>query len=92
MSCFTIVDERRYPLKINQDNMIDFYRWEHRVTLGYRGRRLMVFLDNLVSTIYVEEVTAGGLEYIKDDKLVESVKRYAKANGFLNLMPPMMKR
>ena len=92
MQEFAIIDEKRYPLPtVNSNNILPYHRNEHRVTVGYHGRRLMVMLDNLTSKVYVEEITSGRNEYIDDDNLVYAVCRWANELGFLNVLPPIMK-
>lgn len=95
MSEFQLINEKRFPLKVKEasDNvdLLPHYRWEHRVTVGYRGKRFMVFLDNLKSTAFVEEITSGHLEKIADDSMWEAVFKYATAQGFLNIFPPIPK-
>lgn len=95
MSEFQLINEKRFPLKVrdSSDNvdLLPYYRWEHRVTLGYRGRRFMVFLDNLNSAAFVEEITSGSLEKIADDKMWGAVFKEATSRGYLNIFPPLSK-
>ena len=93
MSGFYIINEKRFPLEVeNRTNsdLLPYYRWEHRVTVGYNGRRFYVFLDNLKQTAYIEEMTTR-LEKIEDDNLWESLSRWATEKGFLMFMVPLMK-
>ena len=100
MSRFYLVNEKRFPLpsgtsvdgvkgNVNID-MLPYYRWEHRVTIGYNGRRYMVFLDNLKNTTYIEDAT-DGLEKIKDDSLWGALVNFAMEKGYLNMYAPMLK-
>ena len=100
MSGFYLVNEKRFPLpsstvignakgNVNVD-MLPYYRWEHRVTVGYNGRRYMVFLDNLKNTTYIEEVT-NGLEKIEDDELWGAIVNFAIEHKYLDMLLPMMK-
>lgn len=95
MSEFRLINEKRFPLDVHssEDNvdLLPYYRWEHRVTLGYRGKRFMVFLDNLESKAYIEDITNGKLEIIEDDNLWEAVFNYATTEKYLNILKPMMK-
>jgi hypothetical protein len=100
---FQILDEKRYSLKtedsiiqLNKRNKLIYHRWEHRVTLGYNGKTFMVFIDNgdtnknIFPSIYIEEISANGLERIEDDSLFDSLLNYAQENGFVNMLPPML--
>lgn len=99
MPRFYLVNEKRFPLPVdtpvrgregvNQD-LLPYYRWEHRVTVGCNGRRYMIFLDNLKHQAYVEDAT-NGLEKINDEELWRELVDFATSNGYLMLMPPMMK-
>jgi hypothetical protein len=90
---FQILDEKRYPLRINSTlkDMSPVWRFEHRVTLGYNTREFMVFIDNLKSSAHIEEITGGHLEQVKDDILHEALSEFAKERGYLDLMLPLMK-
>jgi hypothetical protein len=100
VSRFYIVNEKRFPLPVQSSpegsniacnkDLLPYYRWEHRVTLGYNGKRYLVFLDNLEQSIYVEEFT-GSLEEVKDDKLWEALVTFASQKGFLCMLPPLLK-
>jgi hypothetical protein len=74
---------------VNLD-LLPYYRWEHRVTIGYNGRRYMVFLDNLNNTAYVEDCTHD-LKKIEDESLWQALIRFATTNGYLDMMVPMTK-
>jgi hypothetical protein len=101
LSAFQIIDEKRYPLKTftASDNvdLLPFYRWEHRVTVAYKGKRYMAFLDNEpvsrqeMGIVYIEDITSGELKQIKDDDLFEELSTWVSENGFLNLMMPIPK-
>jgi len=93
MSKFYLINERRFPLQVeNHTNtdLLSYYRWEHRVTIGYSGRRFMLFLDNLKSSVYIEETTMG-LKEIEDDELWDSLFHWATEKGFLMVIPPLVK-
>jgi hypothetical protein len=99
MSEFYIVNEKRFPLPVETPvsdaeacnlDLLPYYRWEHRATIGRRGRRYMVFLDNLKQTAYIEDTT-NGLEKIEDENLWKSIFYFATEKGFLMVIPPLMK-
>ena len=107
MPKFQILDETRYPLKTidsistgempqwNFENkfkdMLPYWRWEHRVTLGWNTREFMVFIDQVRQSIHIEEISGGHLEAVVDDNLFEALLRFAKSKGFCDIMPPIMK-
>ncbi len=102
MSRFYLVNEKRYPLPVHTAlpgsngescnvDLLPFYRWEHRVTLGHNGKRYMVFLDNLLNKAYIEEDTSNGIQKIKDENLAKALGKFATSKGYLMVMPPMMK-
>lgn len=95
---FTIIDEKRYPLNVQQYTNVDtlpYFRFEHRVTVGYRGRRFIAFIDNLGKgagpIVYIEEITDGRLLRIEDDMMFEAIYRWIEPKGFLGMFAPMMK-
>ena len=101
---FQILDEKRYPLNVessiiqyNRTVLLPYHRWEHRVTLGYNTKTFMVFIDNgvlnknILPSIYIEEITASGLEKIEDNSLFESLLNFAQLKGFINMLPPIQK-
>ena len=102
---FQIIDEKRYPLNTEKPIIhtgrkevnLPYHRWEHRVTLGYNGRTFMAFVDNGVAqlnifpSIYIEEITASGLERIEDDNLFDDLYSFVQINGFINMLAPLPK-
>ena len=90
MPGFYIVNEKRFPMPVHAKvpDLLPYYRWEHRVTLGYNGRRYVVFLDNLKQTVYIEDATIG-LEKIEDDSLWSALFMFATENDYLMMMPPL---
>jgi len=102
---FQVLDEKRYPLKtvserrnvldlhsrIPETDMLPFWRWEHRVTVGHNTREYMVFLDTLNNLMYVEEITGGHLTVIDDDPLRQAIVRFVQEKGFVNIAPPLLK-
>ena len=95
MPKFLIIDERKYPLemggKYSNKDMVPFYRWEHRATVSTKGRRFIVFIDQLQGEAFIEEVTTGDLKKIGDDDLWEEIKVWASAMGFFRTLPPVFK-
>jgi len=92
---FQLINEKRFPLKIKDmsDNvdMLDYYRWEHRVTVAWQMRRFMVFLDNLKQSVYIEEITDGNVLQLNDDSLWESIFKWVTEKGYLSVIPPLPK-
>lgn len=90
---FQILDEKRYPLKVNTilKDFSPVWRFEHRATLGYNTREFMVFIDNLKQSAHIEETTGGHLEEVTDDSLHEALTNFAQEKGFLDFMLPLMK-
>lgn len=91
---FQLLDERRYPLKVDtflRDDMNPYWRWEHRGTVGYGAREFLVFADTVKGEIHIEEITGGHLEQIKDDGLFEALKRYAFDKNLLEVKVPIFK-
>lgn len=90
---FLTINERRFPLQVNTitKDLLDYYRWEHRATVGYRGRRFMICIDNLANKAYIEEITDGHTRQVKDQELLDSLIKWAQDNQFLNILIPMMK-
>lgn len=72
-------------------DLLPFWRFEHRVTLGWNTREFMVFIDQVKQSIYIEEISGGHLETVADDNLFESLLRFAQNKGFCDIMPPLMK-
>lgn len=93
MQEFQILDERRFCLQlskqINKDSSV--WRFEHRATIGYRGRTFLVLVDNLTTSIYIEEITTGHLEKIEDDSLHTALSVFAEEKGFCRILPPLLK-
>jgi hypothetical protein len=100
MSRIQILDEKKYPLPMMNKDNLPYYRWEHRVTLSYKGKRYMAFIDNGIRErdkiitfpkAYIEEITTGNLEYIKDEDLVFELHRFLEALNFLEIQMPIRK-
>jgi hypothetical protein len=74
-----------------EPDMLPYYRWEHRATIGYGTREFLAIIDVLKATGYLEEVIGGHLEVIKDDKLYESIYNFCKENELFALAHPILK-
>jgi len=93
MSGFYLINEKRFPLKVDKNYNVDllpYYRWEHRVTIGYNGKRFMAFIDQLKQALYIEELTTK-LEKIGDEELWTALFRWATEKGYLMVLPPLFK-
>jgi hypothetical protein len=90
---FYLINERRFPLNVTMPraDLLSYHRWEHRVTIGHSGRRFMVCLDNLLQTVYIEEITSGQGKRVEDDSLFEGLATWARDEGYLDIMLPMLK-
>lgn len=99
MSGIKIVDERKYPLPNANNDILPYYRWEHRATIQRHGVTYLVFLDNGViingktatpPQIYIEELS-NQLKYIEDDQLFQELMMFVKAKGLIDLQKPIYK-
>lgn len=75
----------------NYRDLLPYWRWEHRATLGWNTREFMVFVDQIRQSIHIEEISGGHLEPIADDSLFDALLRFAKTNGFCDIFPPIIK-
>jgi len=96
MSEFYIKDEKRYPLNVKsadsaKADLLPYFRWEHRATLGYSTREFMVFTDTFQQKVYIEEIVGGHLEVVNDDNLHKSLVQYSAEKGFLGVFQPILK-
>jgi len=80
-----------WNVKDKNKDLLPFWRWEHRVTLGWNAREFMVFIDQVRQSIHIEEITGGHLETVADDNLFESLLNFAQTKGFCEIIAPMMK-
>lgn len=95
-----ILDERRYPLpKLNKDKL-PYFRWEHRATLGRGLRTYLVFVDNGIykeetwfkmPEAYIEDITTGNLEAIKDEELFNEIHSFAENLKLMTIQLPLAK-
>jgi hypothetical protein len=93
MQEFSIIDNSRYALEVNttQLDLLPYYRWEHRATIGYNTREFLVIVDVLKGTGYIEEIIGGHLEQIKDDSFYNSIYNFAMEHEFFVLSQPILK-
>lgn len=93
MQDFQILDEKRYPLNIKdvKKDLLPYWRYEHRVTLGRNFKEFMVFVDNLQSKVFIEEITGGNLSVVEEENLWHELHRFAQEKGFCSIMMPLMK-
>ena len=95
MARFQLLDEKRYPLYIQsadkKPDLLPYYRWEHRATIGFNGKTYMAFIDNLMGVAYIEEVTNGDMKVIKDESVMKEISEYVKAMNLVDLLTPMFK-
>jgi hypothetical protein len=93
MSRIQILNERRFPLKVDKsDALLPYHRFEHRVTLGRRAREFMVFVDNITQKLYIEEITGGHLSFIEDEGLFQELYRFANLKGFCSMIQTIYKK
>jgi len=93
MQDFQVLDEKRYPLKVKDLNkdLLPYWRFEHRVTVGRSFKKYMVFVDSLEAKIYIEEITDGNLNLVEDEQTWHAVFNFVKEKGYCNMMVPIMK-
>jgi hypothetical protein len=93
MSGFYLINEKRFPLQVetfqNKD-LLPYYRWEHRVTIGYNGKRYIAFIDQLKQALYIEEFNTK-LEKVADEELWAALFRWATEKGYLMVLAPLFK-
>ena len=105
---FILLKQNRSPMKDACNDILPFWRWEHRATIAARGTRkarvFMAFIDNGIPDtntsgkyisppqIYIEEITPGGLELITDNQLFDALYKFLEEKNLLNILPPMPKR
>lgn len=93
---FQILDCKKYPLHVKkptkEDDLLLYYRFEHRATIGWNTREFMVFVDHLRMATYIEEIVGGHLEKIKDESLHAALTEYSFSRGFMEATPPTLRR
>jgi hypothetical protein len=100
MQTIKIIDEKKYPLpNINKDSL-PYYRYEHRATLSRLGKVYIVFVDHGIRAgdkiikepvSFIEDISTGNMQKIKEDELWVELAIFATENGFLEIQMPMMK-
>ena len=90
---FQLLDANRYPLNVENSlkDMNPCWRWEHRGTIGYNFRTIIIFADTLLGNIHIEELVGGHLETVKDDSLFGALKQYATEQNLLEVKIPLFK-
>ena len=82
--------------KNHYKDLLPYWRWEHRVTLGVtiglKIREFMVFVDQLKQSIHIEEISGGHLEQVLDEVLFDALLKFADEKGYCNMLPPLMKQ
>ena len=93
---FQVLDGKKYPLHVKTPNkeerLLNYYRFEHRATIGWNTREFMVFVDHLQMATYIEEIVGGHLEKVNDDSLHSALTEYAFARGYMEATPPPPRR
>ena len=96
MQDFQIIDEKREPLNVWNETNLPYYRWEKRAILGWNFRTFLVFVDNYGNGTgpknYIEEITAGSLQCIKDNSLWKALSNFAHQHELLNILTPLSKK
>jgi len=90
---FQLLDAKRYPLKVESilKDMLPYWRWEHRGTIGHNAQTFIVFADTLNGNIHIEEISGGHLEVVKDDSLFNALKMFATEKNLLEVKMPIFK-
>lgn len=90
---FQILSTRRFPLQVNNESdLLPYYRYEHRATIGWNTREFMVFVDHLLQSSHIEEITGGHLEKIDDEELFKALQYFAFERDFMEVGPPFLRR
>lgn len=93
---FQILDSKKYPLHVRaftkQEDLLNFWRFEHRATVGWNTREFMVFVDQVALATYIEEISGGHLEKVTDDSLHTALTNFAFRHGYMEATPPIPKK
>ncbi len=81
---FKLLNSNRYYLP-NTDN-----RFLHLATVHHSVREYICFADTKTQNIYIEEITRGILQWISDDKLVESNSSFLTEKNGLDISKPLL--
>ena len=57
--------------------------WVHLATVHHGLREYMCFRDNVSGKTYIEEVTGGSLEFVRDDSFAKELYDYLVRWGIL---------
>ena len=72
---FELIDSQKYALQGTKG------RFLHMATVRGGLREFVLLQDQALGDIYLNEVTAGGVEMIEDDELVEAVYAFLNEQG-----------
>jgi hypothetical protein len=90
---FQILSSQRFPLQVsNENDFLPYYRYEHRATLGWNTREFMVFVDHLMQSSHIEEITGGHLEKIDDEELFKALQHFAFERDFMEVAAPFIRK
>lgn len=78
------LDRNKYALKGTNG------RFFHLASIQHGVREYMCFVDKHTTKIYIEEITGGHLEFIKDESLANELAAFCTAKGVLNTNQPFM--
>ena len=80
---FKLADTNRYHLP-GQD------RFLHLATVHQNMREFMCMIDTLTQQTYIEEISGGHLEVIKDDGLFQGIHDFLLDRGILSISRPAL--
>jgi hypothetical protein len=75
VSEFIIADSSKFYLNGT------YGRWKHLATIHRNLREYMYFMDERNGQTYIEEITGGQLELIKDDELWQALANFIQEKG-----------
>lgn len=77
-----ITDSSRFHLKGTGN------RWLHLATIQDSLREFMCFQDAQTQQVYIEEITGGHLEFIKDESLAQELAAFLADAGITHIGRP----
>jgi hypothetical protein len=78
------LDKNRYALKGTGS------RWFHLASIEDNVHEYMCFVDKQTGKVYIEELTGGHLEFIKDDSLAQALSDFCTLHGILSMNKPFL--
>jgi len=81
---FILKDTNRFFLAGTQN------RFLHLATVQRNLREYMCFSDRQTNKTYIEEVTGGSLNFIKDDSLALGLQQFLEDKGVLSIGKPTL--